>query len=903
MKSKNQNGKEAQRLFVICVSLILLMAVYMYCVYAAATNIEKNNVREKIFESIEVMKDICLKYEDYTLSISTKEMQSSINKINILREYTDEIDVNNKNDLAEYAAFQYITGIFVLDEKLNTINSVDMDGIDRTDLIQSIIKTGNVRSVAEYPKKVFAGHMDFEECSYNYAVAARTDAPGVIICYIDITQQMEDDKYEFSLSTMLPSDIFGEGSVFAVGNGEEVVYTNRDALYDFDHKSELALSIIEKHEMKEDIELVKVNLLNDEWYGIRDSVRGYYLYIFYPSEIVFADRMPIMMGAFVIYMLICALFALWLQYSRRQKLLQIEKEYHLVNAIASIYNNNVLVDLKERTFEVLIQSDNMKAALEDTKKDAESIFKAIADNFIVPNAQKSFLKFTDMNTAAERLHGKSFLGYTFEGVGGKWYQALLIPQTRDPDDEVTAVMLVTRDVSEQRRKDLEYRKQLRLSAEKANRANAAKTDFLRRMNHDIRTPINGIIGMLEINSRCSDEEIVRANREKAKTAAHHLLSLINDVLEMSKLEDGIVNVEKERFDIKELADDVMVIIGMRADEQGITLYPDDRVENFAYRYVYGNPLHVRQIFLNIMGNSIKYNKPDGSISCTTEVERVENGKVWYKFTISDTGIGMSEEFIRHIFEPFAQEKSDARTVYRGTGLGMSIVKTLLESMDGTIEIESKIGVGSTFYVTIPFEIAEDDEDSGDGDCSGSEEAVTAAEAADEKSSKEYDKDNADTAAAEANVLINAENTEHNSDAGAACQNDVGISGMNILVAEDNELNMEIAKFILEDAGASVHTVSNGAEAAEAFVSSPSGTYDAILMDIMMPVMDGYDALKVIRSVANTRPDAAEIPIIAMTANAFADDRQKSYDAGMNGHITKPLDMEKMISILAEFRKN
>lgn len=861
MPQTDQNRKNRLPFRTGWILMLVLTVVFVSCVYVITTNLEKNIINEKISESMQIMKDACRKYEDYTFSISEKEMQSAINKVNILSRYAREIDLKNKEELREFAEIQYLTGIFVLDESLNVVNSMDIEDKNRDILIQDIIAEGNLQSINKNNKKVFAGNIVSDHRSYNYAAAVRNNALGVIVCYTDITDQAYDEKYEFSLSTLLPDKIFGEGAVFVVADGKKVLCSNKERLEKLDLESVPVQDILEKDELKTYSKLVKLDVGNKEWYGMKDKVRGYYIYIFYPEDVVFADRVPIIVFALGCYILIYALFVLWIQYSKRAKLLQMEKEYHLINAIASIYNNNFLIDLRENTFEIILRTEKMEKVL-DGINDLESAFNVIADKFVSPAAKKEFLKFTDMNTVAERMKGKPFLGYTFEGREGKWYQALLIPQTRGTDDEVTAVMFVTRDVSEKMQKDMEYQEQLRLSAEKANRANAAKTDFLRRINHDIRTPINGIVGMLEINSHCDDENIIRENREKAKTAAHHLLSLVNDVLEMSKLEDGIINVEKELFDIKKLADDVIVIAGMRADEHGIKLYPDDRVENFAYRYVYGNQLHVRQIFLNILGNAVKYNKPGGSISCTTITERVENNKVWYKFVISDTGIGISEEFLEHIFEPFAQEKSDARTVYRGTGLGMSIVKSLLDSMGGSIEIESKVGVGSTFYVTIPFEIAEDQTG---GNASDADKTGSAAE---------------------------SENGKNSADS---------ISGMNILVAEDNELNMEIAKLILENAGATVRSVSNGAEAVEAFSSELQGTYDVILMDIMMPVMDGYEAAGVIRSMAQTHSDAADIPIIAMTANAFADDRQKVRKSGMNGHIEKPLDIEKMIKVLAEFR--
>lgn len=405
----------------------------------------------------------------------------------------------------------------------------------------------------------------------------------------------------------------------------------------------------------------------------------------------------------------------------------------------------------------------------------------------------------------------------------------------------------------------EYAAQLREKNDKlsavvaqAERANAAKTSFLTHMSHDIRTPLNGIIGLLEINSTHSDDTaLVNANREKMRVAANHLLSLINDVLQMSKLESGEVAIADEPMDLNLLSKEIHTIIDQRAAEAGITVRFEENSDSIVFPWVYGSPLHIRQIFLNIYTNCIKYNKPGGSISTLTEYLGKENNTVTYRWTISDTGIGMSEKFLQHIYDPFTQEKIDARSVYQGTGLGMTIVRELLEQMHGSIEISSKLNVGSTFVITIPFTVAQPQTGGKHG-----------------------------------------ENT-----AGETSR----IDGMRILLAEDNELNSEIAQILLTDAGATVTAVENGKQAVDCFKNNPMGTFDAILMDIMMPVMGGMTATKIIRAL--DRPDAKTIPIIAVTANAFAEDAQKCMEAGMNTHLAKPLDINRTVSVIAECVKN
>ena len=393
----------------------------------------------------------------------------------------------------------------------------------------------------------------------------------------------------------------------------------------------------------------------------------------------------------------------------------------------------------------------------------------------------------------------------------------------------------------------EKNSQLSAAVEEAQRANAAKTGFLSRMSHDIRTPLNGIIGLLEIDeAHPEDVELLKANRGKMRVAADHLLSLVNDVLQMGKLESGEINLANDPMDLKTLASEIMTLVSQRAAESGVTMVYDLRSDPVAYPWVYGSPLHLRQIFLNIYTNCVKYNRMGGTITTLFRCLGVEGNRVRYGWTITDTGIGMSEEFLRHIFDPFAQEGNDARSVYQGTGLGMAIVKELVDGMGGTVRVNSQPGKGSVFEIEIPFEIAQPER--------------KIPESAPQKEEK------------------------------------ASIHGMRLLLVEDNALNAEIAKMLLTDAGAQITWVENGKQALDRFSQEPPGTFDGILMDIMMPVMDGIAATKAIRAL--DRNDAKTVPIIAMTANAFEEDARKCLDAGMNAHLAKPLDIQKLVEVLA-----
>lgn len=394
-------------------------------------------------------------------------------------------------------------------------------------------------------------------------------------------------------------------------------------------------------------------------------------------------------------------------------------------------------------------------------------------------------------------------------------------------------------------KELQQKKQLEEALSQAQQANHAKTVFLNNMSHDIRTPLNGIIGILDINSKSNDPELIRRNREKAIAAADHLLGLVNDVLEMSKMESGETVLTREPLSLPEQEREVLDIIDMQASQAGITLTHEGDLSDCPA--VYGSPLHLREILINILGNSIKYNKPGGSIVWKSSCSQQGEERLVYTSIITDTGIGMSPDYLRHIFEPFSQEGHDARTVYHGSGLGMSIVKSLLEQMGGTIDVASTQGVGSTFTIVLPFDIVHDQP-----------------------------------------LPVSA-----------PAEKPADLSGMRILLAEDNDLNLEIARYYLEQAGAVVTTARNGEEAVSLFVHSLEGSFDLILMDIMMPVMNGLAASKAIR--ASGRKDSSSIPIIAMTANAFEEDRQSSLAAGMNDHLTKPLNAEKFLATVAKYR--
>ena len=401
---------------------------------------------------------------------------------------------------------------------------------------------------------------------------------------------------------------------------------------------------------------------------------------------------------------------------------------------------------------------------------------------------------------------------------------------------------------QEQEKDEKYKAELLRAAKKAEAANEAKTEFLQRMSHDIRTPINGICGMINVADHYADNmEKQTECRAKIKKTSHLLLELINEVLDMSKLESDEVVLEDIPFNLNSIFEEILGVIEHMAAEQNIRIIWEEK--EVTHWNLIGSPVHVKRILMNIWSNAVKYNKENGYvyISCR-EIPSKQTAMPTLEFVCRDTGIGMTEAFQKRIFEPFAQEHAGSRTKFAGTGLGMPITKKLVEKMSGTISFESKESAGTTFVIRIPFQI--------DADM----------------------KDRTET----------EEKTE------------TSIQGLHVLLTEDNELNMEIAEFVLQNEGAVVTKAWNGQKAVDIFRKSRPGEFDAILMDIMMPVMNGYEAAKMIRSL--DREDAKVIPIIAMTANAFTEDKMRAKEAGMDEHIAKPVDGKLLVKVINELVK-
>ena len=514
------------------------------------------------------------------------------------------------------------------------------------------------------------------------------------------------------------------------------------------------------------------------------------------------------------------------------------KRSEIILAIATLYVTIVHVNVKERTYE-LLKGHDLVQKIFGQKGKIDDVMEILPTTFAAKEWREQYREFLDFDTLAERLRNTNFVSNEFVNINGEWRVSRFIVKSRDTQGNVVDVLYVVRDITEEKLRELMYQKQLKASMEDAQRANISKTAFLQRMSHDIRTPLNGIVGMIHIAEKHkNDVAKLREFRQKVLQSTDYLQKLINNVLDISKLESGSLMLEYKSFDLVELLSNNMTVVAMSAYENGVRFEGGVEANTIRHRYLIGSPVHLSRVLMNLASNAIKYNHFHGTVNVHCEELSDDGNMAVFKFVCSDTGLGMSEEFQKHAFDVFAQEGKQSTTTFSGSGLGLSIVKDIIELMGGMIELESKENVGSTFTVTVPFKI---------------------------------------------DHLV--ENNDSQKD---SCSQSMELSGKRVLLVEDNAINMESAHAILEEEHLNITEAKNGKEALEIFQNSKLNEYDVIIMDVMMPVMDGLEATKAIRMLE--REDAKRIPIIAMTANAFEEDRKACLDAGMDEHIGKPIDI-------------
>ena len=525
---------------------------------------------------------------------------------------------------------------------------------------------------------------------------------------------------------------------------------------------------------------------------------------------------------------------------------QVKKARQAVHALGTAYYHISRLNLKTRKIELVKRSRKMDQGIKDDTADWDPQFKVIEGIIAEPFVQK-YIDFFDIQTMAERLQNKESMSSEFKKRDGSWFLSMIVPQSHDKNGNITSVLIANRDVTDEKMRELKQEEELREAKLKAESANKAKSTFLFNMSHDIRTPMNAIIGYAELASRhLIETEKLSRYLEKIQICGKELLSLLGNVLDLARIENNKVEMEYTVSNVHENFENCVTMFQQQAESKNQTL---SLTEQIMYPYVYMDAPHLSEVCFNIISNAIKYTNTGGTISCRV-VQKACEKEDWCNMiiTITDNGIGMSEEFQKHIFEDFERERNSTDSHIEGSGIGMGITKKLVELMDGTIEVKSKQGEGSSFTVTVPCR----------------------------KALKE------DTLA-KRNSNLNNKNC---------------LNGVRVLLVEDNEINTEIARELLEEEGCIVETADDGVACIDMMEKADADYYKLILMDIQMPVMNGYDAALAIRKMKDTKK--SRIPIIAMTANAFAEDAQKVLSVGMNAHVAKPVDMNILVPTMMRY---
>ena len=525
---------------------------------------------------------------------------------------------------------------------------------------------------------------------------------------------------------------------------------------------------------------------------------------------------------------------------------QVKKTRQALQALGTAYYHISRLNLKTKKIELVKRFRKRDLDIKDNSADWDPQFKIIEEIIAEPFVQK-YIDFFDIETMAARLHNKESMSSEFKKKNGSWFLSLVVPQGYDKNGNVTSVLIANRDVTDEKLRELRQEEELREAKLKAECANKAKSSFLYNMSHDIRTPMNAIIGYAELASRHLQEtDKLGRYLEEIQICGKELLSMLGNVLDLARIENNKVEMEYTVSNVHECVENCVIMFQQQTESKNQTLA---LTEQIMYPYVYMDAPHLSEICFNIISNAVKYTNTGGKIICNVVQESCEK-EDWCNMiiTITDNGIGMSEEFQKHIFEDFERERNSTYSHIEGSGIGMGITKKLVELMDGTIEVKSKQGKGSTFTVTIPCR----------------------------KASKE-----------DSMVKKNSNLSNKN------C-----LKGVRILLVEDNEINTEIARELLTEEGCIVETANDGVVCIDMIEKADADYYKLILMDIQMPVMNGYDATLAIRKMKDTKK--ARIPIIAMTANAFAEDTQKVLSVGMNAHVAKPVDMNILVPTMMKY---
>lgn len=823
--------------------LLLLVVVFLGVFLAFVRHSDTVEIGSIADETLDFMRSVCIRYDNYAVGRRASGLKDLYDKTNGLAKLNDTDELLSTDYLRRFAATQAVTGVIVTDAELQPAAQLDVNGADAYALWQEFLHTDSKRNIVKYKNKSYTGTVALNGVQYRVSIVSRRDAKGVVLCY-KAEESVVTDVYETSLAVTLENNTFHKNPAIVITDGETVIATN---VTEFENGQSVADCPVQTdgEAAWNTNTLVQLEWQGTWWYGKRLAYEQYLIYVFYPAAEVYDNMLPVVTTAIAIYALVCLILMMVRHISEQKFRRREQRQLTTIRAISSLFVTTSILDLDSGTIEGITSTPRAQAVLDETH-DADAVARLLAESIIAPEYREQYVAFLDRTTLNDRLRGKTSISRVCRDVSGTWFSVYLIPMDYDKNGQLRHVLFASRDINDFMQKEEQYRDELRRTAHDAEVANAAKTSFLRRMSHDLRTPVNGIRGMAVLAAQSLDEpEKARTHIDKILASSDYLQSILEDILRMSKLESGKLALEHRAFDLQQVIDETADFIRERADESGVHFALE--TQPLPHTRVVGSPLHLRQVMQNVLSNAVKFTPAGGSIRAACRELSCDGRTMQFEFVCTDTGIGMTEEFRTHVFEPFTQEADSARSEFTGTGLGLPIAKEILDLCGGTIEVASEKDKGSTFTVRVPLEL-------------------------DETAAPQQGTDSAPDS----------------------------IEGVRILIAEDNEINMEIAHCMLESRGAVITEARNGREAVEQFEAAAPNSYDVILMDIMMPEMDGLEAARAIRAMP--RPDAKEIPIFAMTANAFVDDINLSISAGMNEHLAKPLDLDKVICCICKYTR-
>ena len=781
--------------------------------------IAMSNISKTANDTIDYAKKQVTSYDEYLDVNKTKSETRLIGKsIEFVDRYHSSSDLSWSDD---YLKVQHITGISIVDRDYKVLVQYGKELPEGT-----ISLNKNIDAIFDYPTKIFASNYEKNGMAYDVVALFFEEDKLAIVNYCKDILDSDDN-----LSYLFDGFNFNYDGIMAVAKDSTVIATSGKGDYSplvFKFNSYENLdSVINDHGF------IYLRMDGTSWFGICNRTSTYDYYVFYPSKTVNLARFS---APFIVGLLLLVAYYLATLSKHKKEVLNLEKErkqMSIIESISSIYYCAIFIDVNKNTYEFVNDKGNI-AGFYNGISDADKMLCKMLDSFYAGKRNDEYHEFLDFRHCEKVLKNQPYVTKTFKHVV-HWFDVTCFP-LRNDNGVIDKVIYLWLDKTSEKEKEMDYNKRLVNALDQEKRANATKTSFLRRMSHDIRTPINGIRGLVKIAQDNEDnKEKIDDCLNKIYESSGFLLSLVNDVLDMNKLESGEITLDHNPFKLDKIINNAIDITKVRANERDITITSDIKIE---YNDLIGSPLHLAQIFQNIINNAVKYNHKDGSINITLSEVLCPGNKVLLKFECADTGIGMSNEFQENVFKPFAQEGNTARGTYEGTGLGMAITKELVDKMGGSIGFSSVVDKGTTFVVELPFDLGES---------------------------------------------VEEEAEEEN----------YGVGGLHVLVVEDNEINREIATFMLESVGIVPTCAINGKEALD---KVKEGAYDCILMDVMMPVMGGLEATRQLRAMG------IEIPIIAMSANAFKDDVERSLNAGMNAHLSKPIDEKLLVKTIYKFCK-